>query len=615
MDDPHSLEERGEPSQAELRIAYRDFRDHEAFCRESLSIRDKLGKNVTLNLGPAQKKLDVAIESCRRRGRPVRIIYLKARQVWVSMGTAAEFFHDCAFAPGQKALVVAHETDAATNIFSYYQQMQEHYEPFRGMIDTLPVAANKEGLLAWEGGGYVKVATANNLKTGRSFSLRFLHLSEFAFWRDPKTLMTGLMQAVPDDSNTIVVIESTANGVGGEFHRLWLEASDPTSKSDWIAVFFAWWEHPEYVMDPRDLGYPDRAQFQASLSQPGDEEHDSESELRDQFHLTLDQLAWRRWAIANKCGGSIDTFHQEYPSTPEEAFLCSGRLRFSAKHLNKMPAARTEAKEAGTVGDLEEYYNGPKPVIAFIPKPSGAMVVYKRPSPGKEYVAGVDVTEGKDDSELGSSDPDFGVICICDQATGEQVAKVRGRMEPAALADYAWAALRWYNWAYVCPEANGPGIAFIEQLLRNGYPPALFYHRRPSPDEQFGDNDSTLLSHLGWKQTGNTRLLLISKLDQAIREFSIILTDPHTLSEHLSFVVKANGRAEHKATCHDDEVFAAALAVAAMETAPADRTVGGVHAQKPPSMRVKPSGAVTSYGKRRSTDNRRGIDRGELVRF
>lgn len=559
----------------------RDFDDHDQFCRESLYIRDKLGKQVSLIPQPAQTRLNEKIRECRAKRKPIRLLYLKARQVMVSTAVASEFFHQCAFIPGQKAMVVAHEVKSSENIFGYYQQMSRGYEPFHGVIDTQAVERDKDGALEWEGGGYVHVATANNLKTGRSYSLRYLHLSEFAFWRDAKTLMTGLMQAVPGDPDTIVVIESTANGVGGEFHRLWLEASDPTSGSEWIAVFFAWWEHPEY-----ELRVDDPGAFQASLSE-------EEIELQQRYNLRLGQLAWRRWCIGANCQSSPEVFKQEYPSNPEEAFLFSGRPRFSLKHLAKMPIIPDAA-----VGELEEFYNGPKPVIAFVTKERGAMVLYKKPQQGHLYCIGVDICEGIDANEtLGASDPDYSVAIVIDRANGEQVAKVRGRIEPAAFAEYCNALARYYNWAYIVPEANGPGIAFIEQLLRDNWPPALLYHRRPQPDEIFAANDSTVLSKLGWKTSPVTRVQLLSLHDQAIREFGVIIRDPHTLNEHQYFVIKANGKAEAQDGMHDDEVFALALAVVGLGTAPADRSLDQVKKPQPPKQHA--SGTVQPYGQRR----------------
>jgi hypothetical protein len=279
-----------------------------------------------------------------------------------------------------------------------------------------------------------------------------------------------------------------------------------------------------------------------------------------------------------------------------------------------MPAARKESKDAGTCGELQQFYNGPKEVIAFIPGERGALVVYKKPQAGKQYVVGFDIAEGIDVSKtLGAADPDYSVGVILDQATGEQVCKLRGRIEPAAFADYAYLLMRYYNWAYCVPEANGPGIAFLEGLLRAGYPPALIYHRRPAPDEQFVDGDHSELSRIGWRTTTVTRVQLISKLDQAIREFSIIITDPITLQEHLNFVIKASGKAEAQDNQHDDEVIASGLAVVGLETAPADRVVGGVHKPRPDTGRgKKPGGSVTRYGKGRSTGE---IPRGELRRF
>lgn len=574
-----------------------DFRNHEKFCRESFSIRNKDGVKVPFELYPAPMRLHKLIEQQKQRRVPVRIISLKARQVFVSAGVAAEFMHQVPFVAGQKAMVIAHDKRSAKNIFSYYTQLRDNYEPFGGMVrmPALRKDARAAGVIEWENGSYVEVETANNLEGGRSYSLRFLHLSEYAFWRNPGELMTGLLQAVPDDPDTMIVIESTANGFGGDFHARWLAAMDPTSGSDWIPFFFAWWEHPEYV---RPLG--DRAAFQDSLSK-------EELDLQTRHHLSLEQLNWRRWAIRNKCNGSIDTFKQEYPATPDEAFLFSGRPRFSHYHLAKMPVDRE-----GTAGELVEESSGPKRILTFQPDPEnkGPLVVYKKPSPHKRYAAGADVAEGIDVGEggPGRQDPDYSVLHIYDCGTGEQVAKLRGRMEPDPFAEYSVAVLRWYNWAYIVPEANGVGLAYIEGLLRHNYPPSLIYHRRPQPDEQFRPEAAGTLTYLGWKQNVVTRVQLLSKLDAAIREFGILIRDPNTLSEMQSFIVKANGKAEHKDQCHDDEVFAAALGVVGIECAPAARVDAGIEKQgpKPPSR----SGAITRYGRRG-----RQTDRGERIRL
>lgn len=578
----------------DIRAVYQDFHDHARFCRESLTIRDKGGRGVPFVLQPAQLKLRALVDKCRRKRKPVRIIVLKARQVMISTGTAAEFFHEVPFHPGQRSLIVAHEANASKNIFGYYGQLQDSYQPFGGIVGLPPVEqrADDRGLIKYANGSEIKVSTANNVKTGRSASIRFLHLSEVAFWRDAPTLMTGILQCVPDDPDTMIVIESTANGKGGEFYRRCMEAMDPTSETEWEFLFFAWWEHPEYA---RPIA--DKPSFERSLAR-------EELRLAETYHLTLEQLHWRRWAIKNKCGSSVETFKQEYPSCPEEAFLATGRPRFSLTHLARMPKVRE-----ATVGELVELQNGPKSVLAFEEQERGALVLYKRPAANKQYVIGVDVAEGIDPAARagGASDPDYSVAQVFDRDTGEQVAKLRGRIEPAPFAEYVAALGRWFNWAFLVPEANGPGIAFLEGILRAAYPPSLIYRRRPLPDEQFRDDHGTTLQLLGWKTTNVTRVQLISRLDAAIREFSVILHDPNTIAEHESFVIKATGKAEASDGAHDDEVIAAALGVIGLGSPPPDQRLLGLAKPQPPNS--PHVGSVVTYGKRRLPG------RGERIRL
>lgn len=576
---------------AQAREAFEDF---ERFCRESLTIRDKRGITRPLELSPSQRKLHSAFARARKMGRPVRILALKARQVYFSTGVAAEFFHRVPFAPGQRALIVAHEVKAARNIYDYFRQFHDGYKRFRDilLLPKVDTEAHAAGNIVYANKSRIEVATADNVNTGRSASIRFLQLSEYAFYRDAARLMTGLMQCVPDDPETAVVIESTANGIGGDFHRRWQEASAPGYDGEWICVFFAWWEHPEYrraVADPLS--------FAKSLSR-------EEQQLRETYNLTLEQLHWRRWAIANKCDGSKDRFKQEYPSSPQEAFLTSGSPRFSAEAL-----ARQRIIPEGLHGDLFEEQIGPKLSLMFREEPQGCMTLYKRPVPNRLYVVGVDLAQGIDPAaEKGAPpDPDWSVAEVFDRDTWEQVAKVRARLEPVPFAQYVDALLRWYNWGFVVPEVTGPGIAFMGELMRLDYPPSLIYRRKPRPDEEFRPDQQVTLHMLGWDTNSVSRVLLISRLDRALRDNSVILHDPNTVGEMQTFVIWPNGKPAGAAGCHDDEVIATALAVVGLETPPPDpRRLGLSPARAPLSQQA---GAVRHYG--RAAADRRG----ELVRL
>ncbi len=67
--------------------------------------------------------------------------------------------------------------------------------------------------------GY-KVGTAGTEGVGRSDTIQYFHGSEVAFWPNAEDHMAGVLQAVPNAAGTEVVLESTANGIGGLFYNM-----------------------------------------------------------------------------------------------------------------------------------------------------------------------------------------------------------------------------------------------------------------------------------------------------------------------------------------------------------------------------------------------------------
>jgi hypothetical protein len=155
--------------------------------------------------------------------------------------------------------------------------------------------------------GYA-VGTAGTKAVGRSQTIQLFHGSEVAFWPNAPTHFAGVVQAIPDLPGTEVVLESTANGVGGEFHERWQQAE--AGIGDYEAIFIPWFWSPEY----------------ARKVPPGFVLSDSEETYRAAYGLTLEQMAWRRNKVAELKDPLL--FMQEYPATAAEAFQMTGHDSF-----------------------------------------------------------------------------------------------------------------------------------------------------------------------------------------------------------------------------------------------------------------------------------------------
>jgi hypothetical protein len=315
------------------------------YFKAALKIKDKNAEIIQFDTNDSQDKLLSIIENHytkhpNPKTRPtLYIIILKARQQGMSTATEGVFFKAITIGmpgdtPYQKtAMVISYDEDSAQTINEmsdrFYQHLPNELKPMkrnsRGKGLILENPTNVQAEFEKNPGLQSKfiIDTANNLYAGSGKTINYVHISELPKWGKPEETMKSLMQSVPD-KNAIVVLESTANGAGDYFHQLWNQAEN--GENDYIPLFLPWFTHKEYTILFQSES--DKAAMAVTL----DEE---EKQLIQLFNVTLEQLNWRRNTIKNKCNSSVDVFHQEYPSTAEEAFLTSGRPRFDIPTLRE----------------------------------------------------------------------------------------------------------------------------------------------------------------------------------------------------------------------------------------------------------------------------------------
>lgn len=510
------------------------LRDPEVYIPKFLKIRTKEGKITALRPKPAQQMLLDAVKRERAAGRPPRILILKARQLGLSTITEGIMFQDSATRKLVQTLIVAHRDDSTTKLFRmnklFFDYLPRQLQPMckhsnaKELVFENPTRDPAEkrrrpGLMS-----SIRCVTAND-GMGRSETLNNVHLSEFAFWKGNKNeILGGVMQAVPAELNTLVVIESTANGYN-EFKDLWDGAVAGTN--GWVPLFIAWFHEPKYRMEVTE----------------GTVWEDEERSLMEAYHLDPEQMAWRRWCIAVNCHGDKRKFQQEYPSTPEEAFLFSGTPFFNNEDILLRLAAAPEPADVGTFAYPEpEAGEAPADWTWSSDRRTGFIRVYAEPEPGVPYVIGGD-TAGEGSDKF--------TAWVVDNRTGMQAAELEFTFSELLYARQLYCLGMWYNAALIAVETNFS--TYPQRKLEEWHYPNLYVR------ERFDTYTRKSVKAFGFQTSQQTRPVILAGLHAVMEETAELVVSRNTLRQMLHFVYNEDHRPEAEEGEHDDLVMAAAI--------------------------------------------------------
>jgi hypothetical protein len=485
--------------------------------------------------------------------RPIRIDICKSRRQGISSIVHAIIYVLTGKLTGINSLIISDDQDGSnylTDITRLYHQKLKEYDPYI-MPDF--EADNPKKIKFKDKNSLIYIDTARNVAIGRKYLYHIIHASEVAFYLiNVEKMFLGLLQTISDMPYTIVVMESTSNGVGNFWHRHWVRAKSKVS--EYKAFFFS------RLIDPDNRRkFENEEQKELLMSTLNAEEKEDWFDMKDMYPRDeiLQRLNWRRYCIENQCGGSVDLFHQEYPKTDEESFLVSGRTRFDKKALR---AYRTQVKPPLKQGS---FFNG-----QWEDSDTGDIKIWKEPvkggetinhriQPAHKYVCGVDTMRGRlvveTEETSGRKGLDFNSAIILDVTNSEQVARISSQDDADLFGEKVVRLCKWYNRALLGPE-NNQGQGVIQYAKRVGYYrlyKSIAYDRTLQKETEV----------IGWHKNDKSQILMEADLASAIRDHILILNDATTVDQLSTYVLDDKGKAAAQEGCWDDDVIALGIAV------------------------------------------------------
>lgn len=524
--------------------------DFEYWCVRCAVVKHKLtGQDIPFVLNRPQRRVAAVMEGMRRRQAPIRMILLKARQ-WggstvVQMYMA--WIQSC-HARNWHSLICAHVKDTAAGIRGMYNKLIGSYPSELWDGDAKPELKSFEGCLNIREirgrGCRVTIGSSENQEAVRGSDFAMAHLSEVAFYskgeaRSPVAFVRAVCGAIAVHPLTLIVMESTANGVGNYFHSEWLRSVE--GKGDKQPVFVPWYEIEIYSMrcdDPMAL--------YGSLNE-------YEQMLWTELQLPLERIAWYRAKSSEYA--EREQMQAEYPTTAEEAFINSGNNVFDVSAVERL---RQQCRPA-EVGDLRH------DDLEFVESPKGRLQLWERPQPGRQYVAAVDVG-GR------WRGADWSVVTVLKHGGNggghEVVAQWRGHVDHDVLAAVSMDIGRWYRNAFLVIESNTlesncHDNMFVLERMKDAYP-NMYMRQASSFDSPEGGGQ-----RIGFHTNRSTKAMLISQLIEAVRDGMYIERDQNACNEYLTYEQRQDGSYGAKAGYHDDILMTRAMAVWAAAHLPA----------------------------------------------
>lgn len=498
---------------------------------ELLTIKTKSGELVALKLNTVQKRLLALIRRKLDEKKPIRIWILKARQTGISTLVEGIEYAMTSQREAMNSLVVADDIDGANYLFGmqklFQEMLPEHLAP-------IPKHSNEKKLEFADIHSQILIDTSDNLSAGRKYTFRFVHLSEVSRFRDLKTLMLGINQAVPNLPGTVIIGETTANGMN-QFYDEWVvcEEMGKNGLTDWECFFIPWFEVEEYRLDGE---YPVDAIEFATVTDRENFLIDEEM-LRTKYGLDDRQVMWRRWCIVNNCNRNVNQFNQEFPDCPKTAFISTGDNFF-----NKTALGRQESVKPLAVGNIVK--EGGRYV--FRETATGLFRIYEFPQRNGQYIVSGDPAEG-----LEGGDKSAGVVL--NKKTNKTSAIYNHNIPPDRFEEDLIKLGHFYNDAIIACESKGYGYSVNQGLYKNY---GRVYRKIKSKK---GFIEKTM--DLGWNTNSITRPQMLAQLASEIENGSTELCDKDLIGQAWTFVNNIKrGQPEAEKGKADDLIMARAIA-------------------------------------------------------
>lgn len=322
-------------------ITERYRHDFEFWASTTIFIQDaETLQDIHFVLRKAQRKLLLAFETMRLADKPIRVILDKARQWGGSTLTQIYMMWIQQIHKQNWHLAVcAQSDDAAKNINAMYSRAADLYPIEVGKITLKSYERSPKNRICTETGGIIGVGSYMNDKQFRSFNYPMIHLSEVAWWEDSlkrkgERVAQSLRNTVKYVPYSMIVLESTANGIGNFFHNEWLAAVE--GRSRYVPVFIAWWEIDMYQMEiliSYDQFISEMTDYDWSLWNMG---------------ATLEGINWYNQTKVGENKSEWE-MHSEFPSSAEESFESTGHKYFDPIYIS---AVAKDVKKPWLIGEI-----------------------------------------------------------------------------------------------------------------------------------------------------------------------------------------------------------------------------------------------------------------------
>ena len=475
----------------------------------------------------------------------ISILVLKGRQQgFTTLITAIQLSYDLLRRNFQGFTLA----DKAENTETIFQNKAKF--PYNALPDPIKPTEkfnNKRQLLFEKLNSSWAVDTATE-QVGRSKTINFFHGSECAFWKcGIAPVQAGLGEAFT--KNCIKIYESTANGFN-DYQKMWASGQH-------INCFFEWWRTHEYrIKFESDQIHKD---FLSFIYQKNDWINQRLRWLKDVKKLDDEQLYWYYKKYEKYI--DKDTIKQEYPCTPQEAFLLSGKTVFDTEilihRLSQIPKPLKVGYFIYDYDDTLPSRGATDPItgkpyskckisnIRWVNSRNGYIKIYYKPNSPRitKYTIGGDTAGDGSDNFTGHA---------LDARSGMQVAVLEKKFDAAEYARQMYCLGAYFKWALLCIEGNFD--SFINrELARLGYPNLYVSTKIDTytnkPEKKYG-----------FLTTKTTRPIIISYLIELVKTHPELINDENTINELLTIIRNEKGRIEAPEGGHDDHMMGLAIA-------------------------------------------------------